>query len=89
MKHTTQYISPVVWVSNIKLGILQAQVRFEGKLGTYQSSEKAVRKFCTECGTPLVYQLQGDYANKGTHMLKQEVTLPARMFKQQRWTVLV
>ena len=89
IKHTTQYISPVVCVVNIKLGILQAQVRFEGKLGTYQSSEKAVRKFCTECGTPLVYQLQGDYANKGTHMLKQEVTLPARMFKQQRWTVLV
>lgn len=50
----------------------EAHVRFEGKLGTYQSSEKAVRKFCTECGTPLVYQLQGDYANKGTHMLKQE-----------------
>ncbi len=44
-----------------------------------------MRKFCTECGTPLVYQLQDDYANKGTHMLNQEVTLLACAFKQQRW----
>ncbi|DBA89752.1 TPA: hypothetical protein ACH3X2_004629 [Trebouxia sp. C0005] len=50
----------------------QTQVRFEGKLGVYQSSEKAMRKFCTECGTPLVYELQADY--DGKRMLTQEVT---------------
>ncbi len=62
VKLTTQHISPCSLgvQAHIKLGILQAQVRFEGKLGTYQSSKTAVRKFCTECGTPLVYQLQGD-----------------------------
>lgn len=85
MKPTTHYISPCSLGvrAHIKLEILQTQVHFEGKLGTYQSSETAVRKFCTECGTRLVYQLQGNYANKG--MLKQEVTLPACVFKQQRW----
>ena len=41
----------------------QADVKFEGTLGVYQSSEKAVRKFCTNCGTPLVFQLVGN-ANK-------------------------
>ena len=38
----------------------QAAVKFEGTLGVYQSSEKAVRKFCTSCGTPLVFQLVGN-----------------------------
>lgn len=84
IKPTPQYSSPCSLgvQARIKLGILQTQVHFEGKLGTYQSSKTAVRKFCTECGTPLVYQLQGNTANKG--MLKQEVTLPPCMFKLQR-----
>ncbi|DBB12060.1 TPA: hypothetical protein ACH3X3_006174 [Trebouxia sp. C0006] len=38
----------------------QADVKFEGTLGVYQSSKKAVRKFCTNCGTPLVFQLVGN-----------------------------
>ncbi len=84
IKPAPQYISPCSLgvQARIKLGTLQTQVHFEGKLGTYQSSKTAVRKFCTECGMPLVYQLQGDYANRG--MLKQEVILPACVFKPQR-----
>ena len=42
------------------LHLSQADVKFEGTLGVYQSSEKAVRKFCTNCGTPLVFQLVGN-----------------------------
>lgn len=39
---------------------VQADVKFEGTLGVYQSSDKAVRKFCTNCGTPLVFQFVAD-----------------------------
>ena len=31
--------------------LAQAKVLFEGKLGVYQSSETALRKFCINCGT--------------------------------------
>ncbi|KAL0048250.1 hypothetical protein WJX82_011129 [Trebouxia sp. C0006] len=40
--------------------VQEADVKFEGTLGVYQSSKKAVRKFCTNCGTPLVFQLVGN-----------------------------
>ncbi|KAL0024117.1 hypothetical protein WJX79_009614 [Trebouxia sp. C0005] len=40
--------------------VQEADVKFEGTLGVYQSSDKAVRKFCTNCGTPLVFQFVAD-----------------------------
>lgn len=37
-------------------------MKIEGDIGIYQSSEKAVRKFCTSCGTPLTFQYAGEAA---------------------------
>ena len=40
----------------------QEDVTFEGDVGVYQSSDIAVRKFCTSCGTPLSFQYAGEAA---------------------------
>ena len=34
----------------------QEDVKFESDVGVYKSSEIAVRKFCTTCGTPIAFQ---------------------------------
>lgn len=38
------------------VSVSQEDVKFESDVGVYKSSEIAVRKFCTSCGTPIAFQ---------------------------------
>lgn len=56
-------------------GVHRETVRWSGPRKCYQSSEKAVRSFCTGCGSPLSYETE-DYPEE-THLYAASLDDPA------------